>query len=944
MRTLLAMLLLSWGSVAAQDTYYISAGGNNSNNGLSPSAPWKTIPYVQSGKTYLLNRGDTLYFSVGSTDNPNPSRKIKIASYGSGNKPVLSLYKKIKASAWTRHSGQVWKVDISSSNNFTGLNSTNTNIGFIKVNGRIYGRKLSSTGELSKPWDFYSDNTFLYVYSNQSPSGSQIEASCNVSGIDLSDNMEVSDIAICGAGAHGLSAHERSNVTLLGIDISEIGGSYLSGYGNGTTRYGNGIEFFNNAKNCLIQNCSVKQAYDVAFTMQGTGLFKDVTFQNNKADSSEQSFETWLGSGSEGFRNCKFINNQCYNAGFGWSHDVRPDKNVGVHLLTYLWQVNSTKAQDLLIEGNTFSQARSGLWYWGIWDAAPPAVSKNNTVTLSADIPIRSQIAAYTVKNYRDFVQTTGLEAGTIFNASKADQTINFSSLASKIFPVAAFSLLATSSSGLPVSFRVKSGPATLSGALLSLTGTGTVVVEASQSGNDYYNAAPVVNQQFTVTGSLATEVGKPGATLLMEQWFNVPGTDLSTIPLSQTPSVSKQISSFEAPSNVADQYATRIRGYITPVLSGNYTFWISGDDKAALWLSTDENPSNKTRIAYTDQWTNEKEYSKYPSQKSGKIQLTAGQKYYVEALHKEGPGGDNLSIQWQLPDGTIQTPVTGNVLSPFISPGSELLGSILFERWMNVSGTSISDIPVSKKPSASILLSAFEAPSNAGNNYGARISGYINPPVSGTYRFWISGDDKAELWLSSDENQAGKVKIAYTDEWTNVREYNKFSSQKSMGIWLSQGKKYYVEGLMKQGPGGDNLSVQWQLPDGSIQTPLPGKYLLPSQTSSSRIGFSDLSLIPEAEIRAESRDTVLRAELSVFPNPVTAASSIIFTLPQDEQVLIAIYNATGQLISTLYNGSIKARISVQLPFSANHLAQGTYYIRLLGGKFNMSKKIVIVK
>ena len=77
------MLLLSWGSVAAQDTYYISAGGNNSNNGLSPSAPWKTIPYVQSGKTYLLNRGDTLYFSVGSTDNPNTSRKIKIASYGS---------------------------------------------------------------------------------------------------------------------------------------------------------------------------------------------------------------------------------------------------------------------------------------------------------------------------------------------------------------------------------------------------------------------------------------------------------------------------------------------------------------------------------------------------------------------------------------------------------------------------------------------------------------------------------------------------------------------------------------------------------------------------------------------------------------------------------------------------------------------------------------------
>jgi hypothetical protein len=938
------MLLFSWMSVAAQDTYYISAGGNNSNTGLSPSASWKTIPYVQSGKTYLLNRGDTLSFSVGATDNPTPSRKIKISSYGSGNKPVLSLYKKIKPSAWSRHSGQIWKVDISSSNNFTGLNSTNTNIGFLKVNGRIYGRKLNNTGQLSQSWDFYSDNTFLYVYNTQNPSGSRVEASCNVSGIDLSDNMEVSDIAICGAGAHGLSAHERSNVTLSSIDISEIGGSYLSGYGNGTTRYGNGIEFFNNAKNCLIQNCSVKQAYDVAFTMQGTGLFKDVTFRNNKADSNDQSFEAWLGSGSEGFRNCKFINNQCYNAGFGWSHDVRPDKNVGVHLLTYLWQVNNRNAQDLLIEGNTFSQARCGLWYWGIWDAAPPAVSKNNIVTLGADVPIRSQIAVYTVKNYRAFVQTTGLEVGTIFNASKTDQTINFSSLASKIFPASAFSLLATSSSGLPVSFRVKSGPATLLGVLLMLTGTGTVVIEASQSGNDYYNAAPVITQQFTVTGLPASEAGRPGATLLMEQWFNVPGTDLSTIPLTQTPSVSKQISSFEAPSNTADQYATRIRGYITPVQSGNYTFWISGDDKAALWLSTDENPSNKTRIAYTDQWTNEIEYNKYPSQKSGKIQLTAGQKYYVEALHKEGPGGDNLSVQWQLPDGKIQAPVTGNVLSPFMPAASEVSGSILFERWMNVSGTSISEIPISKKPSASILLSAFEAPSNAGNNYGARISGYISPPVSGTYRFWISGDDKAELWLSSDENQAGKVKIAYTDEWTNVREYNKFSSQKSVGIWLSQGKKYYAEALMKQGPGGDNLSVQWQLPDGSIQTPLPGKYLSPAQTSNLRIGSSDLSTISEVEDQTKSQETALKAELSVFPNPVTEASRIVFTLPQDAQVVIAVYNSAGQQISRLFDGLTKAGVCVQLPLPASQLSQGTYYIRLFGGNYNMSKKIVIIK
>ena len=59
--------------------------------------------------------------------------------------------------------------------------------------------------------------------------------------------------------------------------------------------------------------------------------------------------------------------------------------------------------------------------------------------------------------------------------------------------------LSAKASSGLPVTFRLKSGPAVLSGTLLTLTGTGTVVVEANQKGNAGYYAAATVSQSFTV-------------------------------------------------------------------------------------------------------------------------------------------------------------------------------------------------------------------------------------------------------------------------------------------------------------------------------------------------------------------------------------------------------------------------------------------------------------
>ena len=61
--------------------------------------------------------------------------------------------------------------------------------------------------------------------------------------------------------------------------------------------------------------------------------------------------------------------------------------------------------------------------------------------------------------------------------------------------------MTATATSRLPVTFALVSGPATLAGATLTLTGdTGTVTVRASQAGNGTYAAAPDVEAAITVT------------------------------------------------------------------------------------------------------------------------------------------------------------------------------------------------------------------------------------------------------------------------------------------------------------------------------------------------------------------------------------------------------------------------------------------------------------
>ena len=125
----------------------------------------------------------------------------------------------------------------------------------------------------------------------------------------------------------------------------------------------------------------------------------------------------------------------------------------------------------------------------------------------------------------------------------------------------------------------------------------------------------------------------------------------------------------FEAPINEADNYGQRMRGYLAAPVTGNYTFWISSDDGSTLYLSTDESTANKRAIASVSAWTASREWTKEPNQASALVPLTAGKRYYIEALMKEGGGGDNLAVRWQLPDGTIEEPIPASRIEGEIKP-----------------------------------------------------------------------------------------------------------------------------------------------------------------------------------------------------------------------------------------------------------------------------------
>ena len=94
-----------------------------------------------------------------------------------------------------------------------------------------------------------------------------------------------------------------------------------------------------------------------------------------------------------------------------------------------------------------------------------------------------------------------GIATGALV-IGKASHRIEFAEIGEQI-ATNTVALSATASSGLEVTFDVTSGPAVLEGNVLSFTGSGTVVVAASQAGNESYEATSV-SQTFVVSKAMA--------------------------------------------------------------------------------------------------------------------------------------------------------------------------------------------------------------------------------------------------------------------------------------------------------------------------------------------------------------------------------------------------------------------------------------------------------
>ncbi len=221
--------------------------------------------------------------------------------------------------------------------------------------------------------------------------------------------------------------------------------------------------------------------------------------------------------------------------------------------------------------------------------------------------------------------------------------------------------------------------------------------------------------------------------------------------------------------------------------------------------------------------------------------------------------------------------------------------GAISYAVYTNLNGNLISSLTNSPSfpydPALEKEVTLFEGDSNRGTEYGAVLRGYLIPPATGNYTFWIATDDNGELWLSASTNIATAARIAYISGNGNAagsREWTKFASQQSVAISLIRGQGYYIEGRMKQGTGADHIAVAWQCASAGItRDVIPGMFLAPSS----------LNFVPRPSGFTYNlhRDAFLNSRLgAVMVTDVNTTDGHTFTMAANN--LITIDSVTGMV------------------------------------------------
>jgi hypothetical protein len=147
---------------------------------------------------------------------------------------------------------------------------------------------------------------------------------------------------------------------------------------------------------------------------------------------------------------------------------------------------------------------------------------------------------------------------------------------------------------------------------------------------------------------------------------------------------------------------------------------------------------------------------------------------------------------------------------------------------------------------------------------------------------------------------------------------------------------------------GSNNLTVT----DSEFRYPLPDEEVI---TTGSRMPIANHQSINHRAIQSRSSQNSLEADETKkdvpkeyalsnnYPNPFNPSTTIQFALPQEQYVIIEVYNPAGQKVETLVNRKFSAGYH-EVNWLAINMATGIYFYRIQAGSFQDLKKMILLK
>ncbi len=205
-------------------------------------------------------------------------------------------------------------------------------------------------------------------------------------------------------------------------------------------------------------------------------------------------------------------------------------------------------------------------------------------------------------------------------------------------------------------------------------------------------------------------------------------------------------------------------------------------------------------------------------------------------------------------------------------TPPVQIQGFLTIDRWDNIGGntgaTGQADLKAAiaaGPPTTTFYVAGATLNDQGIDNFGAKMSGWFVPTVSGDYDFFIRSDDSSALYLNPINNGSGLNALPdFTDPLTAICYENGCCAafpEPGLGatqvtaapIPLVAGRAYGMVALLKEGTGGDNLHVAWRLttdltPAAQLQDIPPANCAISASTAGQTVAIISPSSVATRE------------------------------------------------------------------------------------------------